>query len=583
MKISQRRGHEVSAENIERSDVRLVLGGADAQSPKAIGLVDAPNCLAACRTEFTKGMGIDPNGEPSVVMKNLCRKIDDYHLSIWFHDLYCCDSKYCGVDFTKPVPATGLDRETKCKYHVQYSILISTQPRLMISSVDVQGEFQVVASNRLLLNSDSNSIGIRLTDPGPPSIEQCGLGDENPFGVVSTPSGSALHGGFSMQLESRTTSYISATTWGNSETGTGATAVSVPSVRSSQPSDSSSKSSPSELDATSKIAVAVSATVTVLALILAISCLRKRRGSSRGHVKTQPTSRTPVFPYSTPSGSRASLISPPQPVMSKPLPPLTPPMRLSDRKFLPSVLDTTSERLSSAPPYTSQIDVASPKYPIYEPTANKPLPRNEKHATCSGDQPLLASDITISIPRNSIDSIASAPGTISSVIVRTLTVTEPATPPHSPERPQRPHEFPLEIPGLITPGKLQLGSLPTTESQFEFPPRSQEFAITSPISPLSPTSPISMSTSTPLPQPVSPVRAPSEVGLAIAMTRDRPVIDVGTQASSSDPSSLAQAYTRDGRGARASWGSWSGAWGVDPSNITRKDVKRSARLEDGAC
>jgi hypothetical protein len=105
----ERTGPDKARRFIEKSSDKSELDGANDEHPKSIGLSDRPSCLAACRAEFTKGLGIDPTGAMTDVLKQLCHKIVSDNLSLWFSDLYCCDSKYCGVGLVGA--DLGQDRE----------------------------------------------------------------------------------------------------------------------------------------------------------------------------------------------------------------------------------------------------------------------------------------------------------------------------------------------------------------------------------------------------------------------------------------------------------------------------------------
>ncbi|KAH8198664.1 hypothetical protein TruAng_007162 [Truncatella angustata] len=236
--VNQRMKHANSTAevpgNMEGSGRKAALDGADAELPKLIGLSNAPKCMAACRTEFTKGLDIDVTRDPALALEILCHKIVDDHLGAFLWDLYCCDTKYCGLG------------------------VVGTAAR---QDPNVDG-----------IIDQCKNIGISgIVDPGPPQRDRCGPTSEDPFKVMSISSGTADHGGFTgMQIEISTTSITSLTPiQGDSpaittETGTDALNTSTPMA------PTASSVSLHGLKTGDAVAIGVCATIAALALFLAL-------------------------------------------------------------------------------------------------------------------------------------------------------------------------------------------------------------------------------------------------------------------------------------------------------------------------
>ncbi|KAK9413506.1 hypothetical protein SUNI508_11929 [Seiridium unicorne] len=550
MKISSKRDLEEVPAVIEEANSKLAPDGADAEVPKSIGLDNAPACVTACRAEFTKGMGIDPTDDPEVVLRGLCRKLADDHLSLYFWDLYCCDSKYCGVNVTLSAP--GLDPQVD----------------------DIIGRCA--------------GIGIPgMVDPGPPPADHCGSWEKDPFQVVSMPPTASGHSDFTIQLATSTgpatsafTGSFSAEAWTSSVAGQGGDDATTPASQATQTSTTfSTSSTPSSgLDTGGQIAIGVCAAIAALALLLALLCMRKRR-SSRGYIRTPPTPRALASQDLLQNNSHLYLVMPLTSSSSKTPQPLTPPMRLSDRRFLPSVLDPSSVRSSSAPPYSTDPDTTHPQHPIASPTTTRFLPRHECQTTLSSTRSEFEGSTSNNPPRSSVISATSGPGTVSSmasssaktnsITSGSATITSTVTP-ASPIRPQRPHDTPLEIPGLVAPaGPPPKCALPPTPSfQFQIPCSSPTVpplkSLLPPISPVSPISPLSPSGQ--LNQPVSPLPFPGDIGIAIGVVQSNPAAGIERESSSHDLCQPTEAYIRKKHETRDSWGSWSGPRGGVPGD-----------------
>lgn len=125
---------EEASDTLDRVNREASSEGDPVDQPQSIGLQDARRCMAACRTVFTTGLGIDPEGHPVDTLTNLCHKLLEDKLNLWLWDLYCCDSRYCGLGLVGT--ATRQDRESLSAYLVIYlSAQILTIPAANVDSI----------------------------------------------------------------------------------------------------------------------------------------------------------------------------------------------------------------------------------------------------------------------------------------------------------------------------------------------------------------------------------------------------------------------------------------------------------------
>ncbi|KAM7201174.1 hypothetical protein V8F20_004920 [Naviculisporaceae sp. PSN 640] len=232
-------------------------------------------------------------------------------------------------------------------------------------------------------------------------------------------------------------------------------------------------------------------------------------------------------------------------------PPLTPPLRLRDRRLLlPSIL-RTSRSSDVSPPLTPLTPAYSPNHtnannssatsfptsPICAPTVNKLVPRHERTPTpqkipIESLPPLASSNganggnggsnsrrgsmITASnnsatycpssMGANSHTSLLRHEVTLSSTSSSASTVVPPhacSSPPGSPPRPPRPHDTPLEIPDLLS-------AAPATSSMSP-PPAFRGFSPPGPL-PSPPPPPLAVSVSIPAPKSM-PSPGPASPGI----------------------------------------------------------------------
>jgi len=260
-----------------------------------------------------------------------------------------------------------------------------------------------------------------------------------------------------------------------------------------------STTSGSGLSGGAKIAIGVCSGLALVTLIsVALLCLyrRKRRRTHLGLAKNIPSSGSPTPLIST-TNSAASGGAP-----------LTPPLRLRDRRFLPSILRPGNR--SPSPPLTPltpayggysphhRLHPSSggvfPSSPICSPTTNKLVPRHEKTPRVNGASlGIGASESAAGILPPSAFALPALPGTATSrgslssyggassttghsslrhevapqlsagndsgsstgpevgTGAGTATGVCAGAPPSFPNRPPRPHDAPLEIPDLVSP------------------------------------------------------------------------------------------------------------------------------------
>lgn len=286
----------------------------------------------------------------------------------------------------------------------------------------------------------------------------------------------------------------------------------------------------SPLSAGAKVAIGVGSAVALIALVAAVLlCLYRRKRRTKSPHRSLRT-QLRLAQQVPPSHSPTPLISATHSAASGNAP-LTPPLRLRDRRFLPSILRPGNR--SPSPPLTPLTPAYSPTYsptthrlhpgsgntgvfpasPICSPTTNKLIPRHESaprvHAGSIGSTHTAATTGTSNMAPHSFPTAMPLPGTANSrgslssygtsdrsIITGTgpssslrneishqyhmpFTAPSPvtggsrgqgtATPPGSPTRPPRPHETPLEIPDLVSPAS-PTGAGPATPSRLGPPP-----------------------------------------------------------------------------------------------------------------
>lgn len=328
-------------------------------------------------------------------------------------------------------------------------------------------------------------------------------------------------------------------------------------------SDSTSTSLPTSryedstngLSGGAKAAIGVFSVIGVLAITALLLLLFCRRHKGPRNSTPKPL----IMPYGSyhepHSGSRTPLIAP-SPTASPRVPPLMPPAKLSDRKFLhPAFTLGTPEPHATS----SNGDVASPSSPTYAPSAYSGyVSRHKRTATMSSlPSPITNTKAAVppDYPQSSVYSLSLGLGTstvtvgsnkASSVRSGTVTVAGTSTPPLSPTRIGQAHDDPLlESSDFVTPaGPPPNRALPRPPTNH---PNSPTFSV-SPVSPRSPTFP-----------PRSLVRGDSP---AVPLTQGggsstAPPVSTSTK----ELCQLTESYARE---TRESWGSWSGIGGGGP-------------------
>ncbi|KAI0136962.1 hypothetical protein BJ170DRAFT_603881 [Xylariales sp. AK1849] len=408
----------------------------------------------------------------------------------------------------------------------------------------------------------------------------CGPGGKDPFLTTSSPSPpkTASDGDFFTMGQTLTPSVKSSATYFSPATATvtssagttrSYTMTTGPALIASETTLAVSSTS-SRLDTGAKVALGVCTAIAALAVSLALMIICRRKRNPRWYLReTSPTNHIRTYSQ-TPSGSHTSLIRPAPFSSSKTTPLTPPPLRLSDRRLLSSILRPDSLRSSLASPPS---ELTFPQHPIFAPTISRLLPRHEHHATISSTKSDLDHSFLTSLPsiaRSSLSSIDSGQGTVSSVTAASdktgsvkpgsITITGSGTPPISLSRPPQPYDPPLEISSLVTPaGPPPDQALPRAPPQsYPGSPPVPKFPVV-PVPPLSPTS-----ASWLLPPTSHPISPPSQHGgicVAGGVVRDNPAAGVILPRSSRNLCEPTEAYARERQGTRESWGSWSGAGG----------------------
>ncbi|KAI1644839.1 uncharacterized protein F4817DRAFT_318330 [Daldinia loculata] len=427
-------------------------------NPADIGLQNPKACIAACFKQFVNGLYDDPRED----LEDVCNQLSHVRPNTELWKLYCCDSTFCGVWTSEKGQSPNVD--------------------LIINKCQNIGNYLIYDPGPPLPNKfNCNSAVTKLGEPGLRTI----LPSNELSSIITTISSSSSIAAAETSLSSKLNS----------------TTSSIDTV----PSTSTG------LTEGSKAAIGICSSLAIIAIVFLggflVSRHRQRPQSFLDDTPSAPRlGRSSSEPQ---SGSHTPLITPPHSASSKG-PPLTPPARLSDRRFLPSLLKQGDTPNSSS--------VFGVDERVIVPTTLKgsaekktTLPRKGHMIPNAVAEPPVSLSPPAAIHfaphflRDSNNSYSSGP-------IGTWTPTGPnkdssvhygiTNPPRfnshspplpfSPTRPLRPHDEPIEIPHLVTPAG---------------PPPSHALPVPPPYHPTSPTfsvSPISSPGSPMLPSLKSP-------------------------------------------------------------------------------
>lgn len=332
-----------------------------------------------------------------------------------------------------------------------------------------------------------------------------------------------------------------------------------------------SRSSFPQISTQGIVAIAVCTSLAIASAIILLLCvLRRRRKQQEAHSdgNSGETLKSRVSRVANdltlpPADSYQPLISPSHSVKGDHQAPLTPPLRLRDRKLLPSLLRPLSRSdsmlfgpsladhqrqghnmSSSSSMYSTNVPGGTPRAPslsgpfpsnsVCSPSTSKLEPRQEKMQVASTSySSRLRSPPPVSFTSHSHTTTGLSPPELKNSGTRqpfngsysplphemsgseqTAISTNPLapTPPSSPIRPRRPHDEPLEIPDLVSPMRAPITPPPTRA----LPPR--------------------------------PLHSTSSIGVARTTS-----VAVGASISLQ---SLSAGHCHDDSGHRYSWGSW---------------------------
>ncbi|KAB5586047.1 hypothetical protein GE09DRAFT_50268 [Coniochaeta sp. 2T2.1] len=437
---------------------------------------DAPACVQNCRDQFLEKVSPDYTPDDSETLKAVCSNLTTKgpNQNLW--PLYWCDLTFCGVANHQSVKE-GDD------------------------------------PNVNLIINECNGIGHHsVFDPGPPPQDYTCITDatktdgslglcinihlpEQTLSAEPPPGGAA-------QTSTRESTILATQSGGSPTTATSSSnGVPVAAQTGSDSSNPSKAATPSDtqLATGTKVAIALSSALGLLLIAcLALFLLRRRRLQYRDSTLPSNSKSRIRYAFPPPGSPTTPLI--PSPTTTRP--PLTPPLRLRDRRFLPSIL---RQSRSPSPPLTPLNPVhlpgsaVFPSSPICSPTTNRLVPRHERtpkiyqppstpHPSSPPPLPPLPPppayfhdrDSASTLAPSTKSSISTGTGGISLSSLRNETVSllslppppPPPPPPLSPTRPPRPHEAPLMIPDLVSPAS------PTTSSSVA--------AVSAPTSPAGP-------------------------------------------------------------------------------------------------
>ncbi|KAK4189841.1 hypothetical protein QBC35DRAFT_122169 [Podospora australis] len=465
-------------------------------------------CLQSCLDQFRRS--IIPSWEDtSAGWAEGCRSLtNSSDLSVVekrFWSLYWCDMKFCGVAIDQN---GGKEQDpmvdkiiNTCQNNGFHDIHDPGPPSPSFACVTSREAAQCPAATMLAMPDDGTGAA------KPPSQPVISISSISPT-AASIPTQTTFTGIARISSLPSSPSLISSS---RTKSTTTTTATSDP---TSAPAESTSTTTSTGLSSQGKIALAVCMSIGAIVLLcLALLWVRgrRRRNPSQHHGFSSKLGFGRRRPQ---GGSPTPLISPASSAVGNgPL--LTPPLRLRDRKFLPSIL--RSGNRSPSPPLTPLTPAYSPQHgstlfptsPICTPTTSKLVPRNERtpRAYTGGLPPIppmmpsLADSSRGSASSYSTASIGGATTTTShthnvanqySSLRNEITSpggTAAPNTPTSPARPPRPHDSPLQIPDLITAATAMTSGPSSTTSLVISPPLSPPPTRALPLLPQSPPPP----------------------------------------------------------------------------------------------
>ncbi|KAK4452486.1 hypothetical protein QBC34DRAFT_37048 [Podospora aff. communis PSN243] len=472
------------------------------------------NCLEQCRSQFMEsvvgnwtGTGRDKDmtgwqGGCSALTSENPDDVQETNVKAeWFWRLYWCDMRFCGVAIHQD---GGLEQDPNVGFIINtcqnigfHSVLDPGPPPTTFSCKTANAERSICTATQGHAAGEGEKSSIFMAQNAPTLSSSAVMPASTSHIVESAMTTNTETRAALVPTSSSTLTTTPSATHAHLGSETGQNSKSSP--------NSTTSSSP--LSSGAKVAIGVCSALALVALIaLALFCLyrAKRRRSSLGRsLRTHLRLTSQVPPSSSPTPLIHSTYSGARHQQQEP--PLTPPLRLRDRRFLPSILRPGNR--SPSPPLTPLTPAYSPSphahhlhpgsnsgafpsSPICSPTTSKLIPRHERarvHAgsvsSASTTNPAVpaasqsqsqsrgslssygapsASSITgtgksslrneISPSQNTYAQVPFAMGPPHSIGTATTTYTVGATPPSSPIRPPRPHDAPLEIPDLVSPG-----------------------------------------------------------------------------------------------------------------------------------
>ncbi|CAM1509951.1 Fc.00g002860.m01.CDS01 [Cosmosporella sp. VM-42] len=495
----------------------------------AANVDDPPHCISKCRERFLRELL--PKDETFERVCEVLADKDYMDKEQPFRALYCCDSQLCGVD---NLEGGGKDPNVNwfinaCQDIGYHSIVDPGPPKPTYSCTfdSIYNDDPRCQKNKPVVATKTAATTEMLPSEILPSTSDAFVAEKlttDPTTLVFASSTSTPPRG-SMPAETYSK-------------------ITDPSLAASlDPSDADEEQDNGNRFSTGvKVTIGLCVVLGLVAILALVFCLLRRRSRRRGGSVFHRYIKHQTSP--PPAGSPTPLVSPTISHTDADGVPLTPPARLRERRFLPTVMNQKQSQRES-----QQNHAGFPASPLYSPSTTKLVPRNERIPRVYGggnSRPL--SQIAVTAPGGglnrdgSMSSYASDPVTVPS----TNSASEPPIgySDGSPTRPARPQEKHMKITGLVSPGPPPTRALPSTP----------------PSGPISPT------------MPAPSMSRPGDFGVAIGTIPRNPAQGVVLPKESRDLCDLTEEYARD---SRHSWGSWGGSGGGGPGVSVSSPRKRA--------